>query len=180
MIFAKLFRRKKKAVEAPAAVQVAEIKAELQKFVGPHKKILVVDDDPVMVKTLSMTLGSRGYRVLSAKDGAEAITLMREEKPDMLLVDVCLPPDVPNGGAVPWNGFQLTRWLQHVNTVKIPMIFMSGSDKEEFKAQAAEVGADGFMSKPLNSSVLLSSIDSALSRPRQGGEFLSLKMAANN
>lgn len=178
MIFAKLFRRKKKA--AQVAAPVAAMKAWAQQFAGPRKKILVVDDDPVMVKTLSMTLGPRGYKVLSAKDGAEAITLMRDEKPDMLLVDVHLPPDVPNGGAVPWDGFQLTHWLRHVNTAKIPLIFMSGSDKPEFKKQAAAVGADGFMPKPLNSSALLSSIDIALSRPRQGGEFLSLKMAEKN
>lgn len=177
MIFARLFRRKKEAAKAPPA-PVAEVKA--QAGGQPSKKILVVDDDPVMARTLSMTLSPRGYMVLEAKDGAEAIALMRDEKPDMLLVDVCLPPNGPNGGAVPWNGFQLTRWLQHVNTVKIPMIFMSGSDKPEYKAQAAAAGADGFMPKPLNSSALLSSIDSALSRPRRGGEFLSLKMAAKN
>lgn len=177
MIFARLFRRKKKA-NAPASG--ADVNTDAQEFKGPRKKILVVDDDPVMVKTLSMTLNPHGYKVLAAKDGAEAIALMRQEKPDMLLVDVHLPPDGPNGASAPWNGFQLTRWLQHVNTVKIPLIFMSGSDKPEFKAQAAAIGADGFMPKPINSSALLSSIDSALSRPRQGGEFLSLRMAQKN
>ncbi|HLX69040.1 MAG TPA: response regulator, partial [Verrucomicrobiae bacterium] len=58
------------------------------------KKILVIDDDPVILLALSNALKSGGYQVVTAEDGGEAISRVRDEQPDMLLVDVCLPIDM--------------------------------------------------------------------------------------
>jgi two-component system, OmpR family, KDP operon response regulator KdpE len=127
---------------------------------APRKKILVVDDDAVTVKTLSLTLNAKGYKVFTATDGAEAISVIREENPDMMLVDVGLPPDL--GGARLCDGFQVTRWLQRTNARKIPAIIISGSDKPAYKREAAAIGADGFMAKPINKDMLLDSIELAL------------------
>jgi CheY-like chemotaxis protein len=127
---------------------------------APCKKILIVDDDAVTVKTLSLTLNAKGYKVLIAGDGAQAISMVREENPDMMLVDVGLPPDL--GGARLCDGFEVTRWLQRTNARKIPAIIISGSDKPAYKREAAAIGADGFMAKPLNKEVLLDNIESAL------------------
>ena len=171
-----MFFRKKKVTGAEKPIE--SVAADCNETRAPRKKILVVDDDPIMVKTLSLTLNARGYNVLSAKNGSEAIGVMREENPDMMLVDVCLAPDVASGGVVPWDGFQVTRWLQHANTKKIPAIIISGSDKPEYKKRAASVGADAFMTKPIDNAVLLGSIAAALSNPPAvNDDFVCLKMA---
>lgn len=170
-----LFRRKK--VAQVAAVPESATKTVSQEAGEARKKILVVDDDPVIVKTLTLTLNARGYDVLFAADAAEAIGKMRDEKPDMLLVDVTLPPDCASGGVVPWNGFQITQWLHRMSTTKIPTIIISGTDKPEYKAKAAAVGAEAFMTKPLDNALLLGSIASALANRESGTEFISLKMA---
>jgi CheY-like chemotaxis protein len=170
-----LFRRKKVAPVAP--VSVPATKTESQEAGEARKKILVVDDDPIIVKTLTLTLNARGYDVLSAGDAAEAIGKMRDEKPDMLLVDVSLPPDCASGGVVPWNGFQITQWLQRMSTAKIPTIIISGADKPDYKEKAAAVGAEAFMAKPIDNALLLGSIASALANRESGTEFVSLKMA---
>jgi len=134
--------------------------------IGPsvegQKKVLVIDDDPVTVKALTIALNGKGYAVYSAVNGSEAISVVHEKNPDMLLVDVCLPPDVTLGGAAPWDGFQVTRWLQHNSAKKIPTIIISASDKADYKKYAAMIGAESFMAKPLNSALLFQSIETAL------------------
>jgi CheY-like chemotaxis protein len=171
-----MFFRKKKVAKQPPIQSVAPV--ESQDTGAPRKKILVVDDDPISLKTLSLTLNARGYNVLSAMNGPEAIGVIRDESPDMMLVDVCLPPDVASGGVVPWDGFQVTRWLQHANTRRIPAIIISGSNKPEYKNRAASIGADAFMAKPLDNAVLLGSIAAALANPPVvNDEFVCLKMA---
>jgi CheY-like chemotaxis protein len=142
----------------------------------PQKKILVVDDDPVMIKTLSLTLNARGYKVVSAADGSEAISVIRQENPDMMLVDVSLGSNV---GTALIDGFQVTRWLLRANFRKIPAIIMSGTDKPSYKRQAEAVGADSFMAKPIDKTQLFLSIESALAHPAPlaDEEFPALKMA---
>jgi len=165
------FKKQKKSVEFVPVILPDPIDPN-----APRKKILVVDDDPITVKTLSLTLNAKGYEVFSATDGSEAISIIRQENPDMMLVDVGLPPDL--GGARLSDGFQVTQWLQRANSRKIPAIIISGSDKPAYKGQAAAIGADAFMAKPINKEILLDSIESALSEPAQSAEgFKTLKMA---
>jgi CheY-like chemotaxis protein len=123
----------------------------------PLKKIMVIDDDPVVLKTLEFTLQSKGYKVVTATDGSQAIGLMRDEAPDMMLVDVSFPNDVGSG----WDGFQIALWIRQMNG-KVPTIVMSGADKPEYQKRAAAVGAQAFMTKPINNELLLASIASAL------------------
>jgi CheY-like chemotaxis protein len=165
------FRKKKTTVEFVPVVLPDPIDPNV-----PRKKILVVDDDPIMVKTLSLTLTAKGYDVLSATDGSQAISVIREQNPDMMLVDVGLAPDV--GGAF-GDGFQVTQWLLQANFRKIPAIIISGSDKPAYKRQAAAVGADSFMAKPINKELLLDSIEAALANPAPvvEGVLPALKMA---
>jgi two-component system KDP operon response regulator KdpE len=172
-----LFRRKKVAEVAPVPESVPGTRTGCQEAGAARKKILVVDDDPISVKTLTLTLNARGYEVLSAVDAADAIGKMRDVKPDMLLVDVCLPPDCASGGVVPWNGFQVTQWLKRMSLGNIPTIIISGTDKPEYKEKAAAVGADAFMTKPIDNARLLGSIASALANRGTETEFVSLKMA---
>src|SRR5579864_8876209 len=107
------FRRK----EEPARLVLsAPVIGPLPAFPMPRlgerpKKILVIDDDPVILLALSNALKSGGYQVVTAADGGEAISQVRDERPDMLLVDVCLPLDMVGCGALGWDGFQIARWI---------------------------------------------------------------------
>src|SRR5258708_5989267 len=70
-----------------------------------HAKILIVDDDAVIRKALTLKLESHGYAVAAAVDGADALRALRDENPDLVLLDINFPPDVAHGGGIPWDGF---------------------------------------------------------------------------
>jgi two-component system KDP operon response regulator KdpE len=174
-----MFFRKKKTVRAEF---VPVVLPDLIDPNAPRKKILVVEDDAVVAKALSMTLNARGYQVLVAADSCEAIKLVREQDPDMMLVDVGLQPDL--GGARLCDGFQVAQWLQRAHARKIPSIIISGSDKPAYKRQAASVGAEAFMAKPLDSATLVESIELALATPapvvESADALTPLKMAVGS
>ncbi len=73
------------------------------------KKLLVVDDNEVILKTISVKLKSAGFTVFTALEGADAVSLVRKEKPDLIVLDIGFPPDV---GGVPWDGFRIMEWLR--------------------------------------------------------------------
>src|SRR5260370_863568 len=79
------------------------------------RKILVVDDDPTVLKPLSLKLSSRGYAVTTAVDGSSAIGAVRDEHPDLVVLDLSFPPDIASGGRVTWDGFQIMCWLRGLN-----------------------------------------------------------------
>ena len=112
------------------------------------KKILVVDDNEIILKTTSMKLQSAGYEVLTALDGSEGVALVRKERPDLVLLDITFPPDL-NG--VSWDGFRIMDWLHRVDeTKKIPIIVISGVVDEKNKQRATASGAVAFFPKPVN------------------------------
>ncbi len=133
--------------------------------VEPRRKILVIDDDPVILKTLSLQLQSKGYQVVTASEGSEAIGAVREEQPDLMLMDVDFPPDVAHGGGIPWNGFLLAEWLRSINGAgNVPIIVISGNDRLEYRQRASASGAAAFLRKPIDSAELFRSIDDALDK----------------
>jgi CheY-like chemotaxis protein len=121
-----------------------------------HKKILVVDDSPIILKTFSMKLKANGYDVVTAEDGASAVGTVRREKPDLILLDLSFPPDVAHGGGVAWDGFLIMNWLQRMEEAKgIPIIVITGSDAAEFKDRALAAGAGHYLQKPIDNDHLL-------------------------
>jgi CheY-like chemotaxis protein len=152
-----MFKQRKEPLAPPPITATVVPRAVLPNTSFPKKKILLVDDDAVVTKILSFTLKSRGYEVLTATDGSEALALMRDDTPDMLLIDVGLEPDVN----LQWDGFQVTDWIRRVNG-KIPTIIISGSDDLEFAERAAAAGAQAYFAKPIDTDHLLASIASAL------------------
>src|SRR6516162_10028083 len=66
------------------------------------RRILVVDDDKLILKTTSFKLKAAGYEVLTAEDGGSAIRQVRQLRPDVILLDLNFPPDVGHGGGIPW------------------------------------------------------------------------------
>ncbi len=124
-----------------------------------HKKILVVDDNAIFVKAVSMKLKACGYDVLTAEDGGSAVSTARREKPDLILLDISFPPDVAHGGGVAWDGFLIMNWLQRMDEVKgTPIIIITGGDPLKYKDRSLKAGAVAFFHKPVDNEELLAVI----------------------
>lgn len=127
---------------------------------GP-KKILVIDDNEIILKTTSMKLQSAGYQVFTALDGAEGVAAVRREKPDLVLLDISFPPDV---SGMSWDGFRIMDWLHRVDeSQKIPIIVISGLAEEKNKERATTSGAVAFFPKPVNYDEMIKVIRATLS-----------------
>src|SRR6185503_6874585 len=126
---------------------------------GRRRKILVVDDNAVMLKVFSLKLKANGYDVSTAMDGSEAISMVRKEKPDLILVDVSFPPDVGHGGGVPWDGFLIMDWVRRIDEAKhIPFIVITGGDPVKYEKRSRDAGAVAFFRKPIDHEGLISVI----------------------
>ncbi len=127
---------------------------------GMPPKILVVDDNEVIVKTICLKLKGAGYQVATAQDGAEAMSIVRMEKPDLILLDITFPPDV---AGVPWDGFRIMEWLHRVDeSRRIPIVIITGGEDVKNKERAMASGAVGFFHKPINHDDLLKVIRATL------------------
>ncbi|HEX4265510.1 MAG TPA: response regulator [Verrucomicrobiae bacterium] len=127
-----------------------------------RKKILVVDDNLVITKTLSMKLESAGYQVIAATDGSEAATAARKEKPDLILLDISFPePGV--GGGVQWDGFKIIDWFRRLEEAKnVPVIVITAGEPEKYKSQSLSKGAIAFFQKPIDTKELIDVIGKTL------------------
>jgi adenylate cyclase len=104
-------------------------------------KILVVDDVPENVRLMEAVLVPRGYEVVSASNGREALGMVEAENPDLILLDVMMPE--MDGYAV------CTHLREHEDTAVLPVIMVTSSIGQE-KTRAIEAGADDFIPKPFN------------------------------
>lgn len=121
------------------------------------KRILVVDDDAVMLKALSIKLKGAGYEVLLADDGGAAVSAARQSKPDLILLDITFPPDI--GGGVSWDGFLILNWVRRLDEARnIPVIMVSADNSAKAQDQARKAGAFEFCTKPIDWSRLLGAI----------------------
>ena len=127
------------------------------------KKILVVDDSLVILKVLSLKLKSAGYTVLTGTDGAEAISTARQERPDLIVLDISFPPDVAHGGGVKWDAFTLMAWMKRAEeTAHTPVIIITSSDPVKVKDKALAAGAAAFFQKPIDHDALVAAIGRVL------------------
>ncbi len=123
-------------------------------------KILVVDDEILIVKRMEALLMPRHYHVISASNGEAALSLAPQEQPDLILLDVRMP------GV---NGFEVFHELKaNPVTRLIPVILMTALGEVEDRLKGLEVGADDFLTKPFNRDELLTRIQSSLQlKPRE-------------
>ena len=127
------------------------------------KKILIVDDNEIVIKTITLKLQGAGYRVVAAMDGSEAVAAARREIPDLILLDISFPPDV---GSVEWDGFRIMEWFQRLeNSRKIPIIIITGSEDPRMKERATSAGAVAYFQKPLEHDFLLKVVRSTIGDP---------------
>jgi len=119
------------------------------------KKILVVDDNPVILKALSLALSARGYDVFTAVDASEAFGFARLEKLDLILLDIYFPPDVAQTGMT-WDAFRIIEWMQRTGAAEgVPIIVISGAEAEEVEARCLDAGVMAFFQKPIQMRELL-------------------------
>jgi len=114
------------------------------------KKILIVDDEPQIVRLLSQRLKANGYETFAANDSYQCIKMAREVKPDLILLDIKMPA----GGGI--RAFETLKSSTYTSV--IPIIFITAYPGEEVKKEIMELGADGFFAKPFNSINLLNKI----------------------
>lgn len=114
------------------------------------KKIMVVDDSPTERFFLVGLLTKQGYQVITAESGEESIAKAKEEKPDLILMDVVMPG---------LNGFQATRAISKDEATKdIPVIMCTTKGQETDKVWGMRQGAKDYVVKPVNSDELLKKI----------------------
>jgi len=119
-----------------------------------NSKVLVVDDVPLNRKLQQAYLDAVGYRVVLAQDGMEALQLVEEEWPDLILLDVMMPK---------MNGFQVCKKLKTNDSTRfIPIILVTALNEIEDRIKGIEAGADDFISKPFNKLELLARVKSLL------------------
>ncbi len=143
------------------------------------KRILIVDDNAVLVKGLSNVLIGAGYQVLEAEDGAAAVSTIRRERPDLVLLDISFPPDVAHGGGVAWDGFLIMSWVSRMEEARdIPIVIISGSQATEYKDRALKAGAVAYFQKPVEPEVLISALREILGESGSKAEACSLQEPA--
>ncbi len=106
------------------------------------KTVLVVEDNDLNMKLFHDVLEAHGYNVLQAKDGMEGLRMAREERPDLILMDIQLP-DV--------SGLEVTKWLKDDETLKsIPVIAITAFAMAGDEAKIRDGGCDAYIPKPIS------------------------------
>jgi len=118
------------------------------------KKILVVDDEAAQLRLADQVLTSNGYEVLKASSGQEAVRIVYERKPDIVLLDVMMPEI---------DGWQTCRLIREVSDMPIIM-FTGKRNSEDDIVRGLECGADEYLSKPLGNRELLARVKAVLRR----------------
>jgi two-component system KDP operon response regulator KdpE len=113
--------------------------------------ILVVDDDPSLVRTLEINLRARDYDVLVARDGRTALAVVSEEEPDLVLLDLGLPD---------LDGVSVLRRIRAFS--QVPVVVLSARHSSDDKVEALDLGADDYLSKPFGVEELMARIRAAL------------------
>jgi DNA-binding response OmpR family regulator len=124
------------------------------------ERILVIEDDPSILRGIQLNLGMEGYVVRSAMDGETGLALARTEKPDLVVVDVMLPR---------LGGLEVVREIR-AEDPDLPVLILSAKGQESDKVAGLQLGADDYMVKPFGLKELLARIDALLRRRRSRGE----------
>lgn len=120
------------------------------------QKILVVDDEIDILSLLQYNLEKAGYKVLSAKDGPEAIELARRERPDLVVLDIMLPS---------MEGTEVCKAIKNLeSTTHIPIIMLTAKSEEVDRIVGLELGADDYITKPFSPRELILRVKAVLKR----------------
>ncbi len=122
--------------------------------VGEHKRLLLIDDDPNLILLVKDYLEFRGYEVITAEHGQEALDVLQKDTPDMIICDVMMPQ---------MDGYSL---VEHVRkdprTSWIPVLFLSAKGQSQDRVKGLNTGADVYMVKPFEPEELVAQVESSL------------------
>ena len=138
----------------PGIKSVLQKYSNAQKSASERKVVLVVDDSITVRKISEKFLTSNNYSVLSAKDGIDALSVLEDHTPDVILLDIEMPR---------MNGYDLLQHVRQDERMKtIPIIMITSRTGEKHKIKALELGANAYFGKPYNETELLSQIEKLL------------------
>ena len=122
------------------------------------KKILIVEDNPKNMQLIKMVLGNKGYSLLEATDGEEALVIAMEGRPDLIIMDIQLPK---------MDGLEVTRRLRQTPRFsQVPIIALTASAMEGDREKIIEARCDVYVSKPINTRQLPELVAEMLRRGR--------------
>lgn len=119
------------------------------------RKVLVVDDDPVVGKSIDRILSSRGYAVISAAGGEEAMERLASEDYDVVYTDIRMPG---------MSGLEVARHIKE-SRPWLPVVIVTGYGNDANEAEAREIGVSGFLRKPLSPDMVESTADELTNKP---------------
>lgn len=123
---------------------------------GERKKILVVDDEPSIVKLVSVKLEKEGYELYTAYDGEEALSKVRDVNPDLIVLDVMMPK---------LDGRQVCARIKgNPETKQIPIIMLTAVGQFEEQLKGMEAGADEYVTKPFSPEALAKTVAEVLKK----------------
>ena len=114
-----------------------------------RKKILLVDDSATTLMMEQLMLRGQAYRIVTARNGREAVAAARNEKPDLILLDVVMPE---------MNGFEACRRIRQEESAQMPIIMVTPSDEEQHVQSSFRSGCSDYITKPINRMELLSKV----------------------
>jgi response regulator NasT len=123
---------------------------------GSKGKILVVDDDRLVLATVAHGLAQAGYEVIDADNGDDAILLARQHRPDLALLDIRMAGK---------TGFDVAAYLR--DSLRLPFMFLSAFSDRDTVAQVAALGAVAYLVKPLDVGQIVPTVDAAFERLRR-------------
>ena len=123
-------------------------------------KVLVVDDEPNIRYLLSASLRFAGHQVATAANGTDAINMITDTKPDIVLLDVMLP-DI--------SGFGVTKKIRGMG-IEVPILFLTARDDTEDKITGLTVGGDDYVTKPFSLDEIMARISAIMRRTSKDGQ----------
>lgn len=127
-----------------------------QRLEGRPRCIMVVDDSVTVRKVTSRILERQGMDVMVAKDGVEAVAMLQERRPDVMLLDIEMPR---------MDGFEVARQIRHDDRLdNLPIVMISSRTGDKHKEHASQLGVNKFLGKPFQESELLATIDELVTR----------------
>jgi DNA-binding NarL/FixJ family response regulator len=122
--------------------------------VGNQKKLLLIDDDPNLILLVKDYLEFRGYDVITAENGREALEVLESSTPDMIICDVMMPE---------MDGYSLVSAIRsEPKTSWIPVLFLSAKGQSQDRVKGLNIGADVYMVKPFEPEELVAQVESSL------------------
>ena len=125
------------------------------------KQLMLVDDDPNLILLVKDYLEFRGYQVITAGNGREALDLLEEQIPDLIICDVMMPE---------MDGYSLVQHIRENSTTEwVPVLFLSAKGQSQDRVKGLNTGADVYIVKPFEPEELVAQVESSLKQASQIG-----------